>query len=158
MARSRTQSTVSLSEGDNWIDDFVPYQLYRVTTKLNAKLMGKLKTNRINPSQWRVLSILRAYGTLNVGKLVELTLMEQPTVSRVVAQLEQDGRIERRWSTVDSRVAELTITPAGVEAFEAIIPTALRHKQLALKGFDKDEIATLTGMLARIESNIEFYD
>ncbi len=163
MAKSRTQlpadlATANLAEGDTWIDDFVPYQLYRVTSKLNAKLMGKLKAAKVNPSQWRVLSILRAYGTLNVGKLVELTLMEQPTVSRVVAQLEQEGRVERRWSSVDSRVAELTLTAAGAEALEAIIPTALRHQQLALKGFGPDEVAAFTGMLSRIEANIEFYD
>jgi MarR family transcriptional regulator, organic hydroperoxide resistance regulator len=158
MAKSRAKSEVSLSEGDRWIDDFVPYQLYRATTKLNAKLMGKLKSNKINPSQWRVLSILKAYGTLNMGQLVELTLMEQPTVSRVVAQLEQDGRIERRWAAADLRVAELTLTRSGAEAFEAIIPTALRHKQLALNGFSADDIATLTGLLARIEANLESYD
>jgi MarR family transcriptional regulator, organic hydroperoxide resistance regulator len=158
MAKSRTRSVATLSEGDGWIEDFVPYQLYRVTTKLNAKLMGKLKRNRINPSQWRVLSILKAYGTLNMGKLVELTLMEQPTVSRVVAQLEQEGRVERRWSANDQRVAELTLTPAGDEAFQAIIPTAQRHRELAMKGLDADEIATLKGLLGRIEANLEFYD
>jgi MarR family transcriptional regulator, organic hydroperoxide resistance regulator len=158
MAKSRTRSVAPLSKGDGWIEDFVPYQLYRVTTKLNAKLMGKLKRNRINPSQWRVLSILKAYGTLNMGKLVELTLMEQPTVSRVVAQLEQEGRVERRWSANDQRVAELTLTPAGDEAFQAIIPTAQRHRELAMKGLDADEIATLKGLLGRIEANLEFYD
>jgi DNA-binding MarR family transcriptional regulator len=148
----------SLSAGDNWIEGFVPYHLYRVTSKLNAKLMGKLKANRINPSQWRVLSVLKAYGTLSIGNVVELTLMEQPTVSRVVAQLEQDGRLVRRWSDADSRVAELTITPLGVEAFNEIIPTALRHQELAFQGFSPKEITVLSGLLERIEKNIEYYD
>lgn len=144
--------------GDNWIDGFMPYHLYRVTSRLNAKLMGKLKANRINPSQWRVLSVLRAYGTLSVGKIVESTLMEQPTVSRVVAQLEQDGRVVRRWSEADSRVAEVSLTRRGVEAFNEIMPTALRHQELAFQGFSPKEIATLASLLSRIEKNIEFYD
>ncbi len=127
----------SLSRGDNWIDDFTPYLLYRVTSKLNAKLMGKLRASRINPSQWRVLSVLRAYGTLSVGKIVEFTLMEQPTVSRVVAQLEQEGRVVRRWSASDSRVAEVTLTEPGVEAFNEIYPTALRHQSLAFPGLQQ---------------------
>lgn len=148
----------ALSLGNRWIDGFMPYHLYRVTSKLNTKLMGKLKANRINPSKWRVLSILRAYGTLSIGKVVELTLMEQPTVSRVVGQLEQDGRLVRCWSKADSRVAELTITPLGVEAFDEIVPTALRHQELAFQGFSAKEIATLSGLLARIEKNIEYYD
>lgn len=144
--------------GDNWISGFMPYHLYRVTSRLNAKLMGKLKANRINPSRWRVLSVLQAYGTLSVGKIVESTLMEQPTVSRVVAQLEQEGRIVRRWSAADSRVAEVTLTPGGVEAFNEIVPTALRHQELAFQGFSRKEIATLESLLSRIEKNIEFYD
>jgi DNA-binding MarR family transcriptional regulator len=148
----------SLDTGDNWIDGFVPYHLYRVTSRLNAKLMGKLKASRINPSQWRVLSVLRAYGTLSVGKIVEFTVMEQSTVSRVVAQLEDEGRIVRRWSEADSRVAEVTLTQRGVEAFNEIIPTALRHQELAFQGFSHKEIATLSSLLTRIEKNIEFYD
>jgi DNA-binding MarR family transcriptional regulator len=146
------------SEGDNWIDSFMPYHLYRVTSRLNAKLMGKLKTSRVNPSQWRVLSVLRAYGTLSLGKIVESTLMEQSTASRVVAQLEEEGRVARRWSEADSRVAEVTLTQRGVEAFNAIIPTALRHQELAFQGFSPEEITTLSSLLARVENNIEFYD
>ena len=33
--------------GDNWIEDFVPYRLYRVTNRLNAKLLSKLKSKRL---------------------------------------------------------------------------------------------------------------
>lgn len=149
---------MSLDTGDNWIDGFMPYHLYRVTSRLNVKLMGKLKASRINPSQWRVLSVLRAYGTLSVGKIVEYTVMEQSTVSRVVAQLEEEGHIVRRWSEADSRVAEVTLTQRGVEAFNEIIPTALRHQELAFQGFSQKEIATLSSLLTRIEKNIEFYD
>jgi len=147
----------TLREGDHWIDSFVPYQLYRATAKLNAKLMGKLKAMDINGSQWRVLSVLKAYGTLSLGKIVELTLMEQPTVSRVVAQLEEDGRLVRQPSPTDSRALEITLTEAGVNDFNEIIPTALRHQELAFKGFSRKEIEAFTAMLTRIEENLEYY-
>ena len=62
----------AVEAGDNWIEGFVPYRLYRVTNRLNAKLLGKLKSLRINPSQWRVLSVLKAYGTLNMGAFFPL--------------------------------------------------------------------------------------
>jgi DNA-binding MarR family transcriptional regulator len=147
----------ALREGDRWIDSFVPYQLYRATAKLNAKLMSKLKASDINGSEWRVLSVLKAYGTLSLGKIVELTLMEQPTVSRVVAQLEQDGRLVRLPSPTDSRVLEITLTEDGVKDFNEIIPTALRHQELAFKGFSRKEIEAFTTMLSRIEENLEYY-
>jgi DNA-binding MarR family transcriptional regulator len=158
MKKKFSGRTTALSEGDQWIDGFLPYQLYRVTSKLNAKLIGKLKANHINPSQWRVLSVLRAFGTLSVGRIVDLTLMEQPTISRVVAQLEQDGLLARRWSDADSRVLEVTLTGSGLAAFNEVIPTALRHQELAFQGFSQKEIAALSGMLGRIEKNLEYYD
>src|SRR5690242_1822076 len=95
---------------DHWLDTFVPYHLYRVTNKLNARLLKRLKSRRINSSQWRVLSVLRAYGSLSISRIVETTLLEQPTTSRVVAQLERIGHVQRRPSDRDSRVAEISIT------------------------------------------------
>ena len=144
--------------GDNWIEGFVPYRLYRVTNRLNAKLLSKLKSIRINPSQWRVLSVLKAYGTLNIGAIADLTLMEQPTVSRVVAQLEAKGGLSRKASSEDARVTEVALTAKGVDAFNQIIPTALRHQELAFEGFTAKEMATLTRLLAKVEKNIEAYD
>lgn len=150
--------TDAAEAGDNWIEDFVPYRLYRVTNRLNAKLLSRLKSIRINPSQWRVLSVLRAYGVLNIGQIADLTLMEQPTVSRVVAQLEGKGGVTRRPSAADARVTEVALTAKGVEAFEHIIPTALRHQQLAFEGFSAKELETLKKLLSKIEQNIESYD
>lgn len=144
-------------KGDLWLQNYIPYLLYRATNKLNSRLLTRLRQMKINPSQWRVLSVLKAYGTLSVSEIVEHTLMEQPTVSRVVAQLEQEGRVIRSASAADSRVTRVTLTDAGIEAFEAIIPAALRHQELALQQLTPEEIKTLTEILSKIESNIELY-
>jgi DNA-binding MarR family transcriptional regulator len=141
-------------KGNRWLDDFVPYQLYRVTNKLNARLLKRLKTMRINTSQWRVLSVLRAYGPLSIGRIVETTLMEQPTTSRVVAQLERVGHVKRRLHDRDSRVVEISMTPAGLEAFEGIVPAALKHQSLAFQNVSAKETAQLVATLRKIEKNI----
>lgn len=140
--------------GNAWLDDFVPYQLYRVTNKLNARLLKRLKTMRINSSQWRVLSVLRAYGPLSISRIVETTLMEQPTTSRVVAQLERVGHVKRRLHDRDSRVVEISITPAGLAAFEGIVPVALKHQSLAFQDIGAKETAQLVETLRKIEKNI----
>ena len=141
-------------QGNAWLDDFVPYQLYRVTNKLNARLLKRLKTMRINSSQWRVLSVLRAYGPLSIGRIVETTLMEQPTTSRVVAQLERVGHVTRRLHDHDSRVVEISITTAGLQAFEGIVPAALKHQSLAFQNISAKETAQLVETLRKIEKNI----
>ena len=153
-AGGRGKRAEPVIKGNGWLDDFVPYQLYRVTNKLNARLLKRLKTMRINTSQWRVLSVLRAYGPLSIGRIVDTTLLEQPTTSRVVAQLERVGHVKRRLHDLDSRVVEISITPAGLEAFEGIVPAALKHQSLAFQNVSAKETAQLVATLRKIEKNI----
>jgi DNA-binding MarR family transcriptional regulator len=106
-------------------------------------------------ARWRVLAVLRAYGKLNLGRIVDLTAMEQPSISRIVTQLEREGLAKRKVSTEDSRVVYVSLTAAGEKAFKEIYPTAQRHQKRALSGFSEKEIDTLTKYLQRIQDNIE---
>lgn len=144
--------------GEGWLDDYVPYLLYRVTNKLNARLLARLRATKTNPARWRVLSVLRAHGTLRVNDVVEHTLMGQPTVSRVIAQLEREGRVTRTPDADDSRATRVALTAKGIATFEAIVPAALRHQEIALRGLTQTDIAAITRVLARIERNIDGAD
>ena len=141
-------------QGDRWLQNFIPYLIYRITNQLNQRLRGRLRKSGINISRWRVLSVLRARGELTLGRIVDLTAMDQPAVSRVVAQLEQEGLALRAVSTKDSRFVNVNLTPAGEQAFQDIYPAAQRHQERALSGFSKKEIASLKSFLRRIQENI----
>lgn len=154
-AASRSAPAIA---ADHWLDDFLPYHMYRVTNKLNARLLKRLKAMRINTSQWRVLSVLRAYGPMSITQIVEATLLEQPTASRVAAQLERIGHAQRRLSALDSRVTEISITAAGLEAFDEIVPSALRHQSLAFQDVSAKEMALLAEILRKVEHNISHED
>jgi MarR family transcriptional regulator, organic hydroperoxide resistance regulator len=147
-----------IKSGDFWLDSFIPYRLYRTSKKLSARLQNRLRTMRMNPSQWKVLSVLKAYGALSVGEIVEATLMEQPTVSRVVIRLEKAGHVARRPADRDSRMVLISITSSGVDVFNQIIPAALRHQDVALQGIARKEISQLVAILERMERNIEAQD
>jgi MarR family transcriptional regulator, organic hydroperoxide resistance regulator len=141
--------------GDQWLDTFFPYRLYRASEKLQLRLHARLRALRMSSSQWRVISVLKAYGALSIGEIVEATLMEQPTISRVVARLEKNDLVARRPSTRDSRMTLISLTTAGAEMFKQIVPAALRHQDLALEGIPRKDIAQLIATLERIEQNIE---
>ena len=81
--------------------------------------------------------------------------MEQPSISRIVTQLEREGLARRNVSSEDSRVVNVSLTAAGEKAFKEIYPTAQRHQKRALTGFSRKEIDVLTGYLRRIQDNIE---
>jgi DNA-binding MarR family transcriptional regulator len=166
MARAianKKQATEERSErrartGDYWLDTFFPYRLYRASEKLQLRLQTRLRDMRMSPSQWRVLSVLKSYGSLSIGEIVEATLMEQPTISRVVSRLEKNGLVARRPSARDSRMTLISLTPAGSEVFKQIVPAALRHQEQALSGLGRKEIARLVATLEIIERNVESHD
>jgi DNA-binding MarR family transcriptional regulator len=144
--------------GDLWLDSFFPYRLYRASKKLQLRLQTRLRAQRMSPSQWQVISVLKAYGAMSIGEIVDATLMEQPTVSRVVARLEKNSLVSRRASTRDSRMALISLTAAGDEVFKQIVPAALRHQDLALTGVARKEVAQVIATLEKIEENIESTD
>lgn len=141
--------------GDDWLQSFIPYVLYRTTNLLNRRIRSRLRQMGVNIARWRVLSLLRAYGELNLGGIVELTAMEQPRISRIVAQLENEGFVARRIDANDSRVAHIRLTRPGEKAFDKCYPVAERHQAIALTGFTQKEIDQLAGYLRRIQHNIE---
>ena len=140
--------------GNQWLEKFVPYLLYRITNQLNRGLRKRLKRSGINIARWRVLAVLKDIGRMNIGQIVERTLIEQPTVSRIVDQLEHEGLAHREISEEDSRFVQVKLTQAGQKAFTEIYPTATTHQEQALKGFNKKEIKALIEFLERIQHNI----
>lgn len=142
------------NQGDNWLDGFVPYQIYRITNSLNQRLRKRLRRQPISVSRWRVLGVLRAQGTLTINAIAQLAAMEQPTVSRTVTQLVRDGLVSRQAAKQDSRYIEVSLTRAGQRAFDAVYPIAVEHQTTALQGFSATEIEELSAFLQRIQDNI----
>jgi DNA-binding MarR family transcriptional regulator len=140
--------------GDHWLGKFVPYLIFRITGHLNRNLRNNLRRSRINLARWRVLAVLNDHGRLNISQIVEHTLLEQPTVSRVVDQLQREGLAVRQTGDQDSRFVQVRLTAAGEKAFKEVYPIAIAHQQQALKGFKQREIKTLMGLLERIQNNI----
>jgi DNA-binding MarR family transcriptional regulator len=118
-------------------------------------LRKRLRRSGINIARWRVLAVLRDNGRMNISQIVERTIIEQPTVSRIVNQLEREGLAFRESCDQDSRFVQVMLTEAGEKAFREIYPVATRHQEQGLKDFSQQEIETLIGFLERIQENIE---
>ena len=98
--------------------------------------------------------MLQDNGRMNMSQIVEHTIIEQPTVSRIVDQLEREGLAFRETCDKDSRFVQVMLTQAGEQAFGEIYPLANKHQEMALQGFTQQEINTLIGFLERIQNNI----
>jgi DNA-binding MarR family transcriptional regulator len=155
VSNGEVSDMVADEHGDHWLGKFVPYLNYRITSQLNRRLREKLKRSGINIARWRVLAVLKDNGRMNIGQIVKRTLIEQPTVSRIVDRLEREGLASREISEEDSRFVQVDLTRSGEKAFREIYPTATEHQKQVLKDFTQQEIKTLIGFLERMLNNIE---
>ena len=72
-----------------------------------------------SPSQLAALGTLFHQGTsITVGELAALERVKPPTMTRVVAALEERGLVRREHTSADGRVIHVTITDAGRAAHE----------------------------------------
>lgn len=136
------------------IDDFLPYLLNRIATRLNHDLLEDLRPLKITVSRWRVLAVLMARDGRSIGELAVYTVTKQSALSRVVDQMERDGLVVRRPGNADSRVVDVYLTAEGRKLFEVILPKALSHFRRAVGGFSREDAKTLTGLLHRVLDNV----
>ncbi|HUQ62454.1 MAG TPA: MarR family transcriptional regulator [Acidimicrobiales bacterium] len=67
----------------------------------------------ISPSQLSALATLARSGPLTVGELSSAERVKPPTMTRVVASLEEVGLVTRTIDPEDRRVAHVATTPTG---------------------------------------------
>jgi len=140
--------------GDLSLDDFLPYLLNRISSRLNIDLAEDLREIGVTPQYWRVLAVLHVAGGRSIGELSVYTITEQSTLSRIVDRMAEAGLVERRASPEDARVAEVHLTAAGRATFDRILPVAIGHYRRATAGLDEAEHRQLVDTLHKVLDNI----
>jgi DNA-binding MarR family transcriptional regulator len=148
VARLQTRSSEVLD-----FDTYAPFLINQVTAYTNRMLREAFKSKKITISRWRMLAITASLGPQNIGELCELSSMEQPTVSRVVDQMERDGLVVRRSLPSDNRIVRVHVTPAGSALFKKLLPIALRIADQLTRDFTPTERAMALRVLRRMITN-----
>jgi DNA-binding MarR family transcriptional regulator len=74
----------------------------------------------ITPSQLAVLGTLERNGACTLGRLAESEAVQPPSMTRIVAALEELGLVERRPREGDRRSYEIALAPRGRRAIDSI--------------------------------------
>ena len=135
------------------LDDLLPYLMNRLIARMNQNLAEALRERGFTFQDWRVLAVLAAHEGANLTELAEATVIPQPSVSRLVANLTRRGYIERENGATDSRVVHLHITAKGYAIYNKMLPLAVNEYRAATKGFSAKEYDQLRESLLRMMKN-----
>jgi DNA-binding MarR family transcriptional regulator len=124
--------------------------------RLNRRMRSQGANRAVPSTLISALDTLRRYGALTPSRLAEYERIAPPTMTKIVAELEDAGLISRRAHPTDRRRAILGITESGAEmlAGEASAKEHWLARRLAVLA--PDERATLTeaiGILDRLCGN-----
>jgi DNA-binding MarR family transcriptional regulator len=107
------------------------------------------------PSQLAALATLYHQAPITLGELAALERVKPPTMTRVVAGLEERGLVRREHTSADGRVIHVAITDAGRLAHETYQKRRDAWLARRLAEFTKEERATLSQAAVLFERLVE---
>ena len=149
MSKQKTPSTPK-KEAHRFVADYLAALLAQASHLISSEFHEVVRKNGLSVSEWRVLASLADSEPLSIGRLAELTVGKQPTVTRLLDRMESKGHVKRLAHGSDRRVTLVTITPQG-EAFVAdLIEQAKEHERRVLEPFGLKRAEELKATLRQI--------
>jgi DNA-binding MarR family transcriptional regulator len=109
---------------------------------------GPLGRAELSRPEFDLLSALRRVGgELTPSRLARETFASPAAVTKRVRGLEQRGLVERRADNRDRRIAHLTLTDAGRDLIDRIMPQQLSYERALLSRLPGPEQADLARIL-----------
>jgi homoprotocatechuate degradation regulator HpaR len=135
-------------------DRSLPMALMRAREAVMRQFRPSLAEHDLTEQQWRVLRALEDADTaLSVGELAERTYLLGPSLSRMLALLDDRGLIARSSVPGDARRADIRITATGFELVAAIAPrseAAYAHIEERIGNDELEELYVLLDRVARL--------
>ncbi|NOV24131.1 homoprotocatechuate degradation operon regulator HpaR [Cupriavidus necator] len=110
----------------------LPHLLLQAREALLAGFRPILRQFGVTEQQWRVLRTLNERGPMEPNQLAEACLILSPSLTRMLAGMEDAGLVERTRSATDQRRQLVTLTAAAHDIIAAMEPLIdARYQQLA---------------------------
>ena len=127
----------------------LPMALLRAREEAMRRFRPLLAANDLTEQQWRVLRALTAAdGRLDLTGLAERTALQVPSASRIVANLEGRGLLERGSAEGDQRRASLGLSSSGRNLVRLIAPHSEAAYNRIEEEFGAERLARLLEELA----------
>jgi len=108
-------------------------------------------SSRVSRAQVSVLRVLRDEGPRRIGELADAEHVAQPTITKLVVRLEQEGLVTRVSDPDDGRAVLVGLTPAGREQLRKMSAAAATALTRRLEALDAGDRAALTNALPALE-------
>ena len=127
----------------------------RLTIARTARRLRQEAGEELSPSQTAALATIDRHGPLTPSELAVRERIQRPTVTRIVARLEERGLVQRTRDPQDGRSSLVALTAEGRELLARGRTRKDAYLARRLRELDGEERATLQRAAAILERLLE---
>src|SRR5437763_1677689 len=120
-----------------------------------ARVLRQKAQDPIMPSQLSALVSVERDGPVTLGELAALESVQPPTMTRIVAALEEQGLVVREADAADRRISRLHITTGARKLLEKNRSRKTAYLASRMRGLSADERDVLERAAALLERMTE---
>jgi len=147
--KSRTRR-VAAPAPQRFVDDYLPALLAQASHLISSEFHKVARQQGFSVSEWRVMASLAGGTPISIGRLAQITVMKQPTVTRLLDRMAAKGQVERLPHESDRRITLVRITEAGERTVGHLMELAREHEHRVLEPFGLKSAEALKDTLRRM--------
>jgi DNA-binding MarR family transcriptional regulator len=147
---ARTADSLPAGGSPGFVEDYLAYLLARASHRISAEFHAEVAACGLSVLEWRVLASLSSGNSLSVGELSDTVLAQQPTLTKLLGRMEQQGLVQRRTGTRDRRQTAVTLTAQGLRVVMPLLGRARAHEARVLAEIGVEQGQQLKLLLRRL--------
>ncbi len=133
-----------------FVDGYLGYLLGQANHALYREFDGHVRAAGLTSIEWRVLATLHDGEPLTISQLADEVLSKQPTVTKLVQRMGEQGWLSLQDDPADQRRTLVAVTPAGKRLVKPLVAQARQHETRVLRSLGATEKAALHQLLEKL--------
>ena len=148
--KGQRRQRASAAPPNRFVDDYLAALLAQASHLISSEFHKVAREQGFSVSEWRVLASLAGGEAISIGRLAQVAVMKQPTVTRLLDRMSQKGHVERLPHDSDRRITLVRITDAGERTVGHLVDLAREHEDRVLAPFGLESAEALKSTLRRM--------
>lgn len=138
------------------LDDMLLFRLWNLSARAGRSVIQMCEAEYgITRREWRMLAELALNEGVLSSQLAELTGLDRARTSRAITSMAVKGLVERRPRPGDRREILLSLTEAGQQLYERLLPRVAGINRELVSTLSQAEADTLDTLLRRLHAKAQ---
>ncbi len=130
--------------------DQLAYMIASLNRQLESELEDRLRPGGVPIEQYRILEVLDASEPAAMGEIAQQSLIEAPTLTKIIDRMVAEGLVYRAPDPNDRRRVLILTAPAGKALFKRLRGVSTAQEQRIVDLLEGEKAAALRSLLKEL--------